>query len=222
MPILRCGYLVAGAPMKEGLKRLVGPRWQARVHRLSRLRWFTKLRNVRSFRGEAGPARRLAYVLTDPETESYSYEVANERELITGIAAALARSPREIAAYAAETHLDPELNGRLARHVRWRFDVKRHLPLGHRLVWYLLARALKPQLVVETGVYLGLGSLVLLRALERNRREGSPGELMSFDSDPRAGSIVREPLRCGWQRHVGLTHDLLIPALDGRRVGLFF
>jgi predicted O-methyltransferase YrrM len=81
---------------------------------------------------------------------------------------------------------------------------------------------LKPKLIVETGIYLGLGSLVLLRALEHNRRDGQPGELMSFDTDPGAGRIVREQLRGGWRRYTGTTQELLLPALGERHVDMLF
>ncbi|MCW3056340.1 MAG: class SAM-dependent methyltransferase [Solirubrobacterales bacterium] len=208
--------------MKRYLKRIAGPAWRARAHRLSRLRWLTKYQLARSFDGDVGLARRLAYVLLDPETESYTYDLRNEAEVIAELAVALGCAEAELAAYAQELHSDPELNELLARHTRWRFDVKRRLPLGNRFAWYLMARALKPQVVVETGIYLGLGSLVLLRALERNRQDGSPGELLSFDTDPGAGSIVREHVRRDWHRYVGSTHDLLLPALEGRRVNLLF
>jgi Methyltransferase domain len=208
--------------MKRLLKRIVGPEWQFRVHRLSRLRWLTKYRLMRRFSTGVGLRRRLAYVLIDPETESFSFELDNEPEVIAGLAVALGRGERELAAYAAETRADPELNELLSRHLRWQFDTKRRLPLGHRLGWYVMARALKPELVVETGIYLGLGSLVLLRALERNRLEGRPGELMSFDTNPAAGSIIRERARHGWLRFIGSTRDLLLPALEGRRVSMLF
>jgi hypothetical protein len=120
--------------------------------------------------------------------------------------------------------LDPEIesfsNELLARHLRWRLDVKRRPPLGHRLAWYLITRARKPEVVVETGIYLDLGSVVLLRALERNRREGSPGELLSFDWLPGAGSVVPEAARGGCRRIIGSTYDVLLPALEGRRVDM--
>jgi hypothetical protein len=206
--------------MKRWLKNLIGPKWRVRAHRLSRLRWITKYRLMRSLGGGISLRRQLAYVLFDPETESFSFELDNEREVISSLASALGRPEDEIAAYAAETHTDPELNVELARHVRWRFDVKRHMPLGYRFPWYILARALKPALVVETGIYHGLGSLVLLRALARNAQDGSPGELMSFDTDDGAGGLVRDELRGGWHRFVGSTHDLLLPALAGRRVDM--
>lgn len=217
---MRENLVSVGAQMKEMLKGILSPQWQVRAHRLSRLRWLTKYRLMRGFDADVGLSRRVAYVLVDPETESFSYDLADEDEVIAGLAAALGRPQDELAAYAAETHHDPELNELLDRHVRWRFDVKHRLPLGNRLAWYVITRALKPELIVETGVYLGLGSLALLRALERNRQEGSPGELMSFDANPGAGSLVREPARGGWQRFIGLTHDLLTPALEGRHVNM--
>jgi hypothetical protein len=159
-------------------------------------------------------------VLWDPETESYSYELTNQQEVLRGIAEVLGSTYEELAGYAAEIPGDPEFNDRLARHLRWRVDVKHRPALGHRLGWYVIARALKPALIVETGIYNGLGSLTLLRALERNAREGASGELLSFDIDPAAGFIVRDELRGRWSRHVGSTRDLLAPALAGREVGM--
>ena len=46
---------------------------------------------------------------------------------------------------------------------------------GRRIGWYALVRALKPRVVVETGVDTGLGSCVLAAALLRNRAEGYEG-----------------------------------------------
>jgi hypothetical protein len=208
--------------VKRLLQRIVSPEWRFRAHRFARLRWLTKYRSMRDCNSGVALDRKLAYVLLDPELESFSFELENEAEVIAGLAAALGRAEDELAAYAAETRSDPELNELLSRHLRWRLGVKRRLPLGNRLAWYLLVRALKPQVVVETGIYLGLGSLVLLRALERNREEGSPGELLSFDQLRGAGEIVRPEVRHGWRRFVGSTHDILLPALEGRRVGMLF
>jgi hypothetical protein len=213
---------MADRSVKEALKRALGPEWRARIHRLSRLRWITKYELVRKYATDVGLRHRLGYVVLSPETESFSYELDNRVELIEGLAAALGRSGSELAAYAAEVDHDPELNGLLSRHVCRRFDVKHRLPLGHRLAWYVLARAFKPELIVETGIYDGLGSLALLRALERNRGEGSAGELISIDSNPHAGSIVRDELRANWRRITGFTSDCLLPAIEARRVGMFF
>jgi hypothetical protein len=207
--------------IKRALKRILGPEWQFRLHRLGRLRWITKYKLMRGFGADVSLRRKLAYVLWDPEIESFSFELDNEQEIITVLAAALGRPREELAGYAAEAHQDPELGELLEQHIGRRLDVKRRQPLGHRLIWYLIARALKPELIVETGIYHGLGSLVLLRALEYNRRQGSPGELISFDINPKAGGLVRPQARGDWRRLIGSTRELLLPALDGRRVGMF-
>jgi Methyltransferase domain len=211
-----------GAHMKKILRQIMSPDLRFRAHWLSRFRWQTKYELMRRFDMDVGLRRRLAYVLFDPEIASFSYELENEPEVISGLAAALGHPEAELAAYAAETRCDSELNESLTRHLRWRFDTKRRLPLGNRLPWYVLVRAVKPLLVVETGIYHGLGSLALLRALERNTQEGSPGELMSFDTLQDAGGMVREHLRQGWHRFVGPTQELLVPALENRRVDMLF
>jgi hypothetical protein len=206
--------------MKTALKRIVGPAWEFRIRQLRRLRWITKYRLMRSFKADVGVLRRVAYVLFDPELESFSFELADERGVIAALAEALGCPEEELAGYAEEAHRDPELNERLTRRVRWRFDFKRHTPIGSRLAWYLTARALKPEVIVETGIYMGLGSLVLLRALERNAQEGHRGELLSFDSNPLAGWLVRDELRGRWHRVTGMTPTTLVPAVTGRRVGM--
>lgn len=208
--------------LKGRIKRMVGPAWQFRTHRVARLRWLTKYRVVRDLSPNVGLRTKLAFILLDPEIESYSYELADEERFVAELAEALGESRRELMRYARETHQDPELNDRLAQHNRWRFDVKRRPPLGHRLGWYLMARARKPSLIVETGIYRGLGSLALLRALERNRQEGFPGKLISFDIYSAAGDVVRPELRTGWCRVIGSTRDLLPPSLEGRAVDMMF
>jgi predicted O-methyltransferase YrrM len=213
---------MADRSVKAALKRALGPEWQARVHRLSRLRWITKYKLMGKYATDVSPRHRVAYVLLDPETESFTYEVDNRAELIEALSAALGRPESELLAYAAEVDRDPELNVLLSRHVRLRFDVKHRLALGHRLGWYAMVRAAKPALIVETGIYDGLGSLALLRALERNQADGRPGELISIDSNPHAGSIVRDELRANWHPITGLTSQRLLPAIAGRRVDMLF
>jgi predicted O-methyltransferase YrrM len=206
----------------KALKRIIGPEWRFRAHRFGRLRWWTKYRIMRTCNANVGWRTRAAYVLFDPEIESHSFELENEAEVIAALAAALGHPVAELSGYAAETHVDPELNQLLRRHLRWRLDTKRQPPLGNRLAWYVMVRARKPRLVVETGIYLGLGSLALLRAIERNAQEGEPGELISFDILRSSGTIVREPMRRHWRKIIGSTRDELLPALAGRNVDMLF
>ena len=60
---------------------------------------------------------------------------------------------------------------------------------GRRIAWYIILRALKPSVVVETGIDKGLGSLVLTAALKRNTDEGFPGYYYGTDINPEAGVL---------------------------------
>ena len=63
-----------------------------------------------------------------------------------------------------------------------------------------------------------LGSLVMLRALERNAEEGSPGGLVSVDVDPTAGALA-DPGDPGWEFICGAGSRVLARVLEGRPVG---
>ena len=214
-----------GTDVRDWLKQKLGPRWRGRIRRAGRLRWITKVRILRhhgvSLRER--PLQSIRYVLLDPEVESYTYDITNEDELVAFAQRALDVEPENAWGWIAETRADPEFNERFARHVPLHFlSTKRRLALGNRLAWYVFVRALKPGLVVETGILNGMGSLVLLRALERNAQEGSPGTLISFDIVEDSGWLVPPRLREGWERRIEPIEEGLELALDGREVDLFF
>jgi predicted O-methyltransferase YrrM len=89
---------------------------------------------------------------------------------------------------------------------------------------YTLARALRPDVIVETGVANGVTSSFLLQALELN----GAGELHSVDLPPPGtdpslvGRLVPAELRARWTLHRGASKDLL-QALAGSvgPIGLF-
>ncbi len=199
------------------------PVWQNRLRCFGRLRWFEKSRIVRgygvSFRER--PYLVARYVLFDPEVGDFSYELGNEGELVDFLVRALGLNRTTIAGYLAEIRTDEGLRRALAERTRWRIDMKRRIHFGLRVGWYAVARALKPRLVVETGIKHGLGSFVLLAALERNAREGNPGRLISFDADPFSGWMVAERMRENWQPIFASTFDALDATLEGHEVDLF-
>jgi len=98
---------------------------------------------------------------------------------------------------------------------------------------YALCRALKPQIVVETGVAGGISSSYILRALDRNKK----GRLCSVDVpwytvtenwkprftddqlvprpiEKQSGWMIPDYLRGRWQLVMGKSADRLIPLLD--------
>jgi hypothetical protein len=202
--------------------------WQARVRAAAqrvgveprnfrRLRWLHKLRLLERY--DARPSRHLGYVLLDPEPHNFTYEIANPGDLAEWVASTAGVATKAAQALIAEAEHDATLHQRLldaTRGTRWLWS-KRRPPFGKRLGWYALARALRPQLILETGVHDGLGSLLLLRALELN---ADGGRLVSFDINPAAGWLVgSHPL---WEFRVESSGDGL-PAVLGRGdpVGMF-
>jgi Methyltransferase domain len=206
--------------LKDTLKQQA-PGLRRAVRRASRLRWGAK-RNVLRYTGASlrDPVS-LRYLLWDPEVESHSYELANRDEVIAFCARAFGLDEGEARRYADEALHDPALTSDLRRRTRWAFDLKTQPPLGQRLIWWILVRARRPRLVVETGIYEGLGSLVVLAALRRNAEDGEPdGRLISVDSDAHAGRLVPEELKRRWEKAVGFTSDVLEGALGDREVDI--
>lgn len=176
------------------------------VRYLRRFRWISKAREVKLV---GAPLRdNVRFVLSDPEPTNFTFELANEDQLVAWAAGVCNRAPGEIERLLEEARADATLAQRLhsatAAHRWW---TKRSPPFGKRLAWYALARVLKPKLIVETGVHDGLGSMVLLRALERNAQEGAGGRLVSFDVNTKAGWLVGE-------------HPLWELRIESSRVGL--
>jgi methyltransferase family protein len=207
--------------IREWLKR--HPGLVRRVRRLGRFRFALKARRVREegIRFRDGPLVVSKFVLFDPEVHSYSYELGNVDELVEFVAGLVDTPAPKLRAYAEEALADRELRDGVARRVRWRIDYKRRMPLGNRLLWHVLVRATRPRLIVETGIHDGLGSLMLLRALERNAAEGADGRLVSIDFDPGSGWLVPGDQRERWTPIFASIEDELADALEGRQVDLF-
>ncbi|WP_428937594.1 class I SAM-dependent methyltransferase [Fontivita pretiosa] len=198
---------------------LPAAQWRLVRRATNRLRWLLKFRLMRmyGFPILQHPWVAAKYVLWDPEVESYTYELANESEYVAFIAPRLGVQPQQVRAWIDEARTDPYLT----RDRGFRWSAKRRLPLGNRLMWYPIARALKPKLIVEAGVHEGLGSEMFLVALDRNASEGFPGRLISFDIHEDTGWLVHPDLRARWTRIIESTLTGMPKALQGLEVDLY-
>lgn len=101
----------------------------------------------------------------------------------------------------------------------------------YSLPLYVIARLLKPSVIVETGVQNGGSTQTLLSALRVN----SHGNLHSIDSAGTStdrthnmtsgfpGERVTESLKSRWDLRIGFTSDLLLPLLEEKKkFNLFF
>lgn len=134
--------------------------------------------------GELG--RSMRWLLTSREWTNFSYDytTTGRDAAIEVLSVVTARPREELARYAAELEQDAELRDSIRRGIQaagYRYGIDPGIGLGKRLLYYVVVRATKPRVVVEAGTHLGLGAVLLRRALERNRSESHGGKLYSVD-----------------------------------------
>lgn len=100
--------------------------------------------------------------------EKYLFEIENDNELLKHIENAIINSEFK------------NISDKTAKY-------------GRRIGWYIFVRAMKPKVVVETGIDKGLGSCVLTSALMRNKAEGFEGYYYGTDINPDAGFLLKPP-----------------------------
>lgn len=139
------------------------------------------------------------WLITSRETTNFTYDLdpTNEAYLTAFVAAVTGRPLAEIEGYVREIQEDTALRNHVRdtthAHPDGRAFGDPEARYGRRIGWYALVRALKPRVVVETGVDKGLGSVVLCAALLRNRTEGHEGQYIGTDIDPGAGWLLQPP-----------------------------
>jgi predicted O-methyltransferase YrrM len=167
------------------------------------------------------PLAWLRFVFFDRETTNFTYDIANEDELVQFISEALERPVEEIERYLGEIRDDAEFRSRISARLRGNRFRNNTPRFGRRLGWYCLVRALKPRLTIETGTADGLGSALLARALARNAGEGEPGRLLSFDIDEQSGWLLDQGLRRHVELITGDSAETLPASLRGQEVDVF-
>ena len=140
------------------------------------------------------------WMIESRETSNFTYDLTsyNEAYLAELLAVVTSRPSSELAGYIREIHEDDALRNAVIAQVTAHGRSGGYDPtarFGRRVGWYALARALRPRVVVETGVEKGLGAMVLCAALLRNAQEGYPGRYYGTDIDPGAGLLLCEPYR---------------------------
>jgi predicted O-methyltransferase YrrM len=142
----------------------------------------------------------LRWLIESRESSNFTYDLTsrNEDYLAEMLSVVLARPSSEIAGYIRELHHDDDLKRTIIEQVAGlgeRSGIDATARFGRRVGWYALARGLKPEVIVETGVEKGLGAVVLCAALLRNAQEGNPGRYYGTDIDRGAGVLWTEPYR---------------------------
>lgn len=137
----------------------------------------------------------LKWGFTSNEYTNFTFEITEENKVTMAqtVAAITNKKYDEILAYIKEAESNTELHQHILS-VTESSDQRRYadkaVRFGRRLGWYAFVRAMKPKLVVETGVDKGLGSVLLCSAIEKNRAEGFEGSYLGTDINPKAGYLL--------------------------------
>jgi hypothetical protein len=138
-------------------------------------------------------AVRWSFSRTEDSNFYYALEPQSESNLAHSLATIFGVSKSQVLLYFSE--LKTSSNLLEAQNALREADFgMRHSSLepGRRLVWYAVARILKPRVILETGVHQGLGAFALCMALDRNHQEtGERGKYFGTDLRSNAGALVR-------------------------------
>lgn len=150
-------------------------------------------------------------------TASPSYQPINFEEIVSGIEKCL---QTDLHGFLAESAL-AEIEEKIKKGIRKISSSEIPFPLIHNgdtnlgRMCYVICRAVKPVVFVETGVAYGVTSSFILKALAVNNR----GKLFSVDRPPMMpnaanfiGALIPDELRHNWQLQRGESQKLL-PAL---------
>ncbi len=140
----------------------------------------------------------VVWLFKSREVDNFTYELTelNKQQLASLIAHVTGVEYSQILGYMEELDGDAELRNHIRQATRESADAYMADPearFGKRACWYAFVRAMKPEVVVETGIDKGLGSCVLTAALMRNDREGQRGRYFGTDINPRAGYLLCGP-----------------------------
>lgn len=135
------------------------------------------------------------WLFTSKETTNFTFDLEerNKKHLATLVSDVVNISFNTAMQYIQEVERDEALKNHIANATaesNWRFIADTEARFGRRVGWYVFVRALKPQVVVETGVDKGLGACVLTSALKRNKLEGHEGKYYGTDIKAKAGYLL--------------------------------
>lgn len=159
--------------------------------------------------------RSMSWLLRNRETTNFTYDLAdiNRDQLAWFVSAVTDAGIGQVRSWLTELETDQQLHATLTR--RLASNPTRRIcaaepHLARRYGWYAIVRALQPDVVVETGTHLGLGSCVLAAALLRNGH----GRLTTIDIDEDSGHLIDEPWASVIDRRIGSSLEELVKMRD--------
>jgi predicted O-methyltransferase YrrM len=139
----------------------------------------------------------LKWMFTSNEETNFTYDLTDKNylELLKTIESCLDVSFEQLQKYLDEILNDDQLKLYLIRKTKdstFENLADQHVRFSRRVCWYVIARVIKPKVIVETGVDKGMGSVVLCAALLKNNKEGYTGRYIGTDINIEAGYLFDE------------------------------
>lgn len=168
----------------------------------------------------ANPREAMRYLARSKEITNWTYDLSNEDEVLSAVAEMLGADPHAMNLYRDELRADFKLTQAIEALLKEVPRRDHEVRYGYRVMHYCMIRVMKPETVVELGVHDGLGAAVALRALEKNRREGRPGLLLTFDTSTESGWLIPDWLRDGMISYIADAAGMLDEVLPQHGVDL--
>lgn len=135
------------------------------------------------------------WTVSSREETNFTYELTRGNILVLAslLSVVTGKPVEQITRYIDEARHDETLRNHILKAVEaspFRYVSDHRVDFGRRLGWYAIARALRPKVIIETGVDKGLGSVLLSAALLRNSAEGYPGQYFGTELNPEAGWML--------------------------------
>jgi hypothetical protein len=113
----------------------------------------------------------IKWILFGKEISNFTYEIKNEKELLHIVQIITGIDYEVLKKILSEINFDDnQFKNFLSDDFYSNYSKKKIF--GRRLLWFLLIRTLKPDLVIESGVDKKLGSAILIYGLFKNYLEG--------------------------------------------------
>lgn len=148
---------------------------------------------------EIGSKVKLSFkwLFTSNETTNFTYDLTdiNKKYLAEFVAHITHKSYSQIYNYIQELDTNKLLKQHIYQTTKEcgeEYKSAKQIFYARRIIWYAIARATKPKVIVETGIDKGLGSCVLISALMANKKEGFEGYYYGTDINPKAGYLLTD------------------------------
>tara|TARA_Y100001958_G_C21179199_1_gene509414 strand:+ start:452 stop:1246 length:795 start_codon:yes stop_codon:yes gene_type:complete len=114
----------------------------------------------------------IKWILAGKEITNFTYPIKNNHELIH-VANAITDLDYNIIKNIIDELDIKNNNNEMKLFFTERFfkEINDPKKFGRRVLWYILARAIKPDVIIESGVFKGMGTGLLIFALHKNSHE---------------------------------------------------